>query len=101
MLQKVFKKTKKCLTYQKENVKVLNVLLKRSTKKVLNQWFEKSLKVLATNDFEMLCCSSSICSFKAEINRVENTIELRKKYGERTKIVLPIPEKFKTEEKVK
>ena len=61
----------------------------------------KSLKVLATNDFEMLCCSSSICSFKAEINRVENTIEFREKYGERTKIVLPIPEKFKTEEKVK
>ena len=39
------KNSKKCLTYQKENVKVLSVLLKRSANDT-NQSFEKKLKKL-------------------------------------------------------
>lgn len=59
----------------------------------------KSLKVLEANDLEILCCSSSICSFKADIDRAESTIKFRKKYGDKAIVVLPIPEEFLIEKK--
>ena len=51
-----------------------------------------SLKLYDANELEVLRCP--ICSFKAEVNKSDNTIKFRKKFGDKSLVVLPIPKKF-------
>lgn len=51
-----------------------------------------ALKVFSDIEFDVLRCS--ICTFKAEIDRSNNTVSFIKKFGDRSKVVLPIPKKF-------
>jgi len=50
------------------------------------------LKIFSDGGYDILQCS--ICSFRADVDRVKKTVEFRKKFGDKSIVILPIPKMF-------